>query len=192
MVPGKGRVNPGRTCDSCQKYSSIYLFLSPFSYDHESIRSLIHALKYQRVRTLAKVFGQLLADYSLMFKVVFPEELLVIPLPLHNRRKRIRGFNQSELISKEFIIQAGSPRGFSIDTDTLLRVKNTKPQVELSGEERRQNMADAFAVSQPDLVKNKTVLLMDDVKTTGATLEEAARALKEAGAKKVWAITVAH
>jgi ComF family protein len=135
--------------------------------------------------------GGLLAEHCRTFKVNFPKNFVVIPLPLHKNRKRIRGFNQAELIAVGFISAVSSSR-LILEPNLLVRTKNTKPQVELSGEERRQNIVGAFAVSDPNVVKNKTILLVDDVKTTGATLEEAARVLKEAGAKRVWAMTAAH
>ena len=184
-------VNPGRTCKSCRKSSKIYAFLSPFAFDQEVVRELIHALKYRRIRNLGVLLGGLLAEHCRTFKVNFPKNLMVIPLPLHKSRKRIRGFNQAELISAGFLSAMNSPQ-FRLQSDLLTRAKNTKPQVELSGEERRQNVVGAFAVSDPNAVKGKQILLVDDVKTTGATLEEAARVLKEAGAKRVWAMTVAH
>ncbi len=190
-VPETLRVNPGRTCELCQSSTSVYAFLSPFAFDQEVVRELVHALKYRRIRNIGALLGELLVEYCRTFKVVFPEDLMVVPLPLHKSRKRIRGFNQAELISAGFISAANLP-DVRLRPKLLIRAKNTVPQVELSGEKRRQNIVGAFAVSDPNAVKGKQILLLDDVKTTGATLEEAARVLKEAGAKRIYVMTVAH
>ncbi|MBI2640474.1 MAG: ComF family protein [Candidatus Sungbacteria bacterium] len=188
MVPAKKRAPPGRTCTACRKKSSIYAFLSPFLYNDEVIRGLVSSLKYQRVKSLGPTLGDMLTEYQQKFDVSLPRGALFIPIPLHTGRQRIRGFNQAELIAKRL----GERLGLAMETGALLKVKKTTPQVELSAEERRKNVIDTFAVSKAMAVKGRTVLLLDDVKTTGATLEEAARVLKEAGAKKIWAITVAH
>lgn len=187
-VPETSRLNPGRTCAGCQKKTAIYSFFSPFLFQTELIRAMIHALKYQRVRALDEVFGSLLADYFKKFDIELPLGTLCVPIPLHKKRQRTRGFNQSELLAhslgKYFNIEAA--------TNILKKEKNTAAQVELSAEDRRKNMDNAFRVAHPELVSGKTILLIDDVKTTGATIEAAARALKNAGAAKIFAVTIAH
>lgn len=188
-MPQKGHVPAGRTCDACQDRTPIYSFLSPFQYEDETIRNLIHALKYNRVQDIAVHLGGLLCVYGDRFGVVFPPETIVIPIPLHPWRERRRGFNQSELIARCLCKENSN---LSCDISVLVRVKNTTPQIELSHTERTKNLTGSFAVRNPDLVRDKTILLLDDVKTTGSTIEEAARALKEAGAKRIWAMTVAH
>lgn len=189
LVPGKGHVPTGRTCDACQDQTPIYAFLSPFQYEDETIRNLIHALKYNRVQGVAAHLGALLRIYGKRFGVVFPPETLVIPIPLHPWRERRRGFNQSELIARYL---CGENQNLSCDISILRRVKNTTPQIELSHAERTKNLTGSFRVKNSDAVRGRTILLLDDVKTTGSTIEEAARVLKEAGAKRVWAMTVAH
>lgn len=192
LVPGADKVPPGRTCPACQKNSFIYAFISPLAYDTTLVRALVHGLKYDRLRPLAESLARILLSSCIYFRISLPEAI-AIPVPLHPKRLRTRGFNQSEEIAKHLaILLARENQRFGFEAGILKRVKNTTPQVELSGQDRRQNMAGGFAVSNPELVRGKTVFLIDDVKTTGATLEEAARVLKEAGAKKVWAMTVAH
>lgn len=186
MVTGRGKVPPGRTCASCQKHSSVYAFFSPYLFENEVIRELIHALKYKRARSIAPVLGGLLSGYLKRFSVSLPLGALLIPIPLQKNRFRVRGFNQSELIASHMLIPAAR------NTATLIKTKQTMPQTELSGDERRTNVAGAFAVINPGTVQGKIILLVDDVKTTGATIEEAARTLKKAGAKRIWVITVAH
>lgn len=188
-VPETLRVNPGRTCETCRSATFIYAYFSPLVFDQDPVRKLIHALKYKRIRSIGDLLGRLLADYCRNFNVNFPEELAVVSLPLHSWRKRRRGFNQAEIVAHAFLTQFNS--GVLL-MGILKRNKNIRPQVELSGEERRQNIVGVFSVVDSRAVEGKQILLIDDVKTTGATLEEAARVLKEAGAKRIWAMTAAH
>ena len=178
----------GRTCLSCQGDSSIYAFLSPFSFEQECVRELIHALKYRRVRDISILLASFLFEYIAYFSLSIPENALLIPIPLHKKRKRIRGFNQAERIAWHF----GRSIGIETRTDVLQKIKSTVSQVELLSHQRKENVKGVFSVTHPESVFGRTVILLDDVKTTGATIEEAARTLKEAGAKRVWAITFAH
>ena len=180
----------GRTCPACRKKSNIYAFLSPFSYGQPLIRTLIHELKYRRMRRIGSILGELLLEYTRYFGVDLPSDVILIPIPLAPSRGRIRGFNQAELIGKALADRLENKIVFA--PRILVRTRNTKPQVGLGREARKQNIGQAFCVIQKDMIQKKTVLLLDDVKTTGVTLEEAARVLKEAGAREVWAITVAH
>lgn len=188
LVPPRGRIPAGRTCLACRRRSAVFTFLSPFSYDDPVVRELIHGLKYRRLRSLAPILAELLAEYVAHFGIVLPAQGLIVPVPLHPTRERVRGFNQSELIAREFGPRAGLP----VSPTLLSKVRDTRAQAELSAEDRRQNLVGAFRAPEPQLVHGRIVILLDDVKTTGATLEEAARTLRRAGAKQVWAITVAH
>lgn len=115
-------------------------------------------------------------------------DLLLMPVPLHPRKKRERGFNQSECIAQEISSHFSIP----LITRALVRTRYTPPQVKtVSEEERRKNIAGAFAVTNASLVRGNTIMLIDDVLTTGSTANDAARALKEAGAREVWALVVA-
>jgi ComF family protein len=113
---------------------------------------------------------------------------VVIPVPLHPRRLRQRGFNQALLLAYGM----STRNGIALDPNNLIRVRPTRPQVELSGQERVKNVAGAFAVRHPDMVANKHVLLIDDVYTTGATMNECAGVLKNAGAEQVTVCTLAR
>ena len=189
--PGNERIPLGRTCESCQKMSYIYGFLSPFVYKDKVIRECIHSFKYQRVRPIADVFAGLIAEYLSYYRISLPSDAVVIPIPLYSSRRRVRGFNQSELIARYFVEKFGEQHLY-FEKNALIRVKKTTPQIDLSHEERRRNVEGVFRVVDFARIRNATVILVDDVATTGATLEEAARVLSEAGAKRVWAITVAH
>lgn len=188
LSPGAKRITPGRTCVPCRKKSFIYAFFSPFSYDNKSIRDLIHSFKYKGVSSVASIFSEIIFSYLNFYGIALPREIVAMPIPLSRIRERIRGFNQAGLIAKHFSEQ----KGISFTATALKKVKNTKPQVELSSQERRKSVIGSFAVSREAGVGGKDILLIDDVKTTGSTLEEAARTLKAAGARRVYALTIAH
>ena len=187
-APSSRRVRAGRTCLYCRKNSLIYAFFSPFLYADPVVKSLLHGFKYNRFKSLAGLLGELLVEYTDRFKINFPREAILIPIPLFRDRLRIRGFNQSELIVRYLSDRLGIKSELAI----LRKTHKTKPQVELSAEERRDNLKGAFDISGASIVKNKIVILVDDVKTTGSTLEEAAKVLKIAGADKILVMTVAH
>lgn len=188
LSPGTKRIPQGRTCISCRAHTSIYAFISPFLYRQKSVRELIHNLKYLRVYGIGQILAKLLIDYLNHFEIRFPKNSILIPMPLHARRERTRGFNQSRLIAESL----SKSSDIRICNNVLIRTTNTKPQIEFRAEERHSNVSDAFSVLDPEKIKNRTIILLDDVKTTGSTLEEAAWVLKDAGAKKIWAITIAH
>ena len=188
LSPPVRNVTAGRTCISCHKKSNIYGFISPFSYDSSLIRDLVHGLKYNRIWSLGSILAGLIADYFFLYNIILPKESFLVPIPIHARRKRIRGFNQTELIAENL----GCILGIPVVTGILEKEKYTTPQVRLTGEERNKNVCNTFRIRRPEAIYHKTILLIDDIKTTGATLEEVARILKEAGAKQIWAITVAH
>ncbi len=99
-----------------------------------------------------------------------------------------RGFNQAELLARE----CSRKTGMTLSTDVLIRQRATPPQTELTREERKKNIHDAFLCTRPDIVRGSDIVLIDDVYTTCATLQEAARVLKECGARDVRALTFAH
>jgi ComF family protein len=113
---------------------------------------------------------------------------MVMPVPLHRKRLRQRGFNQALLLAHRMSEQYGIPLVF----DNLERVRPTRPQVELSGEERVKNVTGAFALRFPKKVEDKHILVIDDVFTTGATMNECAAVLKRAGSSQVTACTLAR
>ncbi len=160
-----------------------------YGYYSGNLRGLIHLLKYDSVLPAASVLGQFLA--SAVEELICGRLALypiVVPVPLHRTRHRSRGFNQAELIARH----AAKRLGLEVSTAVLIRRRDTVSQVGLSREERIANMSDAFRVPHKDAVKDRTIVLVDDVMTTGATLSECARALKKAGAKQVLAATVAR
>lgn len=117
-----------------------------------------------------------------------PPTELILPVPLHTRRLRQRGFNQAGLLARTLGRRLGLPASF----DCLLRTCWTEPQTRLNREQRLQNVKDAFQVADPMRVKGRRILLVDDVFTTGTTLNECAKTLKAAGAAEVQAVTVSR
>ena len=175
----------GIVCPSCrQRQTEIDGIRSPFRFD-EVVRKAIHQLKYQNLKAISHCLAKLLADY--LRSNPLPGEVLV-PVPLHPQRLRERGYNQSSLLTREL----GKLTNLWVVEDCLIRVKQAQPQVRAAGlEERRRNVADAF-VCQNDKLSGKQVILIDDVCTSGATLESCATALKNKGALLVWGLTLAR
>jgi ComF family protein len=120
------------------------------------------------------------------------EQVLVVPVPLYARKLREREFNQAELIIRSALKQLPDSERFQLATKALERCRETQSQIGLSRHQRRENMRGAFAVSDPQAIKGKTILLIDDVFTTGTTVSECARVLRRAGASKVYVATVAR
>ena len=190
IVPAtwQGRIPPGRTCMPCRRHTAIYAFFSPLSYQDKTIREAIHRFKYRRAREFDRIFARLLLSSVNYYRILFPPDAILVPVPLHARRKRARGFNQSDVIAARLSELLTLP----LATYALVRIKHTDPQAGLTKTTRLENIAGSFSVPNPAMVHKKTIILVDDVKTTGATLNEAARVLKECGAKRVWAVTIAH
>jgi ComF family protein len=146
------------------------------------LRQAIHHLKYSGRTSLAEPLGSfLIARWQAS---PLPADMIV-PVPLHQARLRERGYNQSTLLAGPLARASDLP----IVEAALQRVKATMPQVALNAAERKANVQDAFE-ARADLVQGKRILLIDDVCTTGATLEACSHALKRAGAKSVWALTL--
>lgn len=149
------------------------------------MRQAIHQLKYRNLRVLAVPLAELLQEYVIANPVA--AEVLV-PVPLHPKRLRERGYNQSRLLAQEL----GKFIGLPVIDDCLIRQRHALPQARTASvEERRSNIADAFACHDHRL-ENKQVLLIDDVATSGATLDACAAALKTAGAASVWGLVMAR
>jgi ComF family protein len=157
------------------------------------LRELIHLLKYDQVRPAANVLGRMLTEVIAGLESGFGEgSVVVVPVPLHTRKLRQRGFNQSQLIAQVALKLMQRGGGLALDAKVLERVRETQSQIGLTRHQRRENMRGAFAVAKPNEVAGREVLLVDDVLTTGTTASECARILRRAGAAKVWVATVAR
>jgi ComF family protein len=146
------------------------------------LRDAIHGLKYDGMRVLADPLGDLLAECWRSTGIAVDA---LVPVPLHRKRLRYRGYNQALLLANAMSARAGMP----VVARELVRCRETRSQVGLSPEQRRHNVHDAFACCSHALAGQR-VLLIDDVCTTGATLGACARALTATGASAVWALTI--
>ncbi len=159
------------------------------------LREAIKQLKYGKVKELAEILVDILVEYWAKYQPFVLDQIkkdmgvgwAVIPVPLHWWRGNDRGFNQSSLIGQTLSKNLGLAY-----CDGLKRIRYTKPQVKLKGSGRHQNIRNAFAFANSEQLKANSVLLIDDVWTTGSTLRECAYVLKRNGAKKIWAITLAR
>ncbi|MBL0224055.1 MAG: ComF family protein [Geobacteraceae bacterium] len=150
-------------------------------------RDLIHAFKYRNKIHLRRPLA-LLALERLSGFMQSRRPDLVMPVPLHRKKLSSRGFNQAILLGEIFSQRLKIP----LDRRNLRRVRWTEPQVNLAAHERRANVRGAFSIHQPELVTGRRVLLVDDVLTTGSTVDECGRVLQAAGAADVTVITVAR
>jgi len=186
LCPRCGKPQPsGILCPNCVGWRArIDGIRSPFQFDGV-IRQAIYQLKYINLRALAAPLAKLLNDYLSTNPV--PGEVLV-PVPLHQKRLRERGYNQSSLLAQEL----GKLTNLPVVDDCLVRQRHALPQVRTSTmDERWSNVADAFTCCDHRL-RDRQVLLIDDVSTSGATLDACAAALKAAGATSVWGLVLAR
>jgi ComF family protein len=174
-------------CEGCLRKPPFYDALgAPYLYEG-TLMEAIHQFKYGGKGFLADSLGLLLARFAVEW-VRESEDLLTMPVPLHPKRLRERGFNQSLLLARHVARHLGT----RLDFLSLRRLRYTSPQIGLRSEERRSNVRGAFGLEDPVVVKGKTVLLVDDVATTGNTLNECARVVKRAGCKKVLCLVLAR
>lgn len=157
-------------------------------YYKNGVETAIHNMKFKNLPKLAQTMGSLL--YEELKQEVLPDFDYIIPIPMHPKKKRQRGYNQSELVAKEVSRLLKK----EVRTDILLKTKNTRPQIMLKRENRLRNLESAFMVNNNtviDSIQNKHVLLVDDVLTTGTTINTCAKILKENGFAFVYALVIA-
>lgn len=183
----------GAHCFICKKYKRSFDLARSAVIFEGSIRQMIHALKYKQGDFLALELSFWLAHQWLKTPE-FQDADMVIPVPLHSRNLRERGYNQSELLARHFLRRLSKTNNPlpSLQTDILLRTQTTQSQMSLSREERLKNVQNAFEVKNKSILHQKTVLMIDDVCTTAFTLDACARTLKENGAKKILGLTLAR
>ncbi len=174
-------------CGSCLLHPPHYDYARAALLHEGVARDMIHAFKYQYKTHLRRPLALLLLEGVAGF-VVGQKLDVIIPVPLHRSRLRSRGFNQAVLLGQLLSTRLSLP----MLAKGLLRIRQTEPQIKLSGEERKNNVKGAFAVENASSIRGRRVLLLDDVMTTGSTVNECAKELKKAGAAKVVVVTVAH
>ena len=181
---GKKLAGEGELCTDCRGREHQFI-RGRALYEYESAAPSVYRFKYGGRREYAEFFGEQMAEYLGDYvRDVNPDAL--IPVPLHRRRKLQRGYNQAQLLAQA----VGERLGVPVCTDLLVRSKNTRPLKYQNYEERQNNLKKAFNVARND-VKLKKIILIDDIYTTGCTIDEAAKALEAVGVSEVYFVTLA-
>ena len=184
MRCGKKLKQEGEYCADCRRKEHVFR-RGRALYEYESAAMPIYRFKYGGRREYAEYFGAQMAEYLGEFiRNIQPEGL--IPIPLHRKRKAVRGYNQAELLARAL----GRHLDVPVYTGFLVREKNTSPLKYENPQERQNNLKKAFNIARND-VKLEKAVVVDDIYTTGSTMDEVARVLKAAGVKEVYFVTLA-
>ncbi len=185
----------GKTCLECRnEYKSLDNLLVVTDYKNPLLEKAIKVFKYRFVSDMAKPLSHLVKKYITWLAKnknfnLAADNPVIIPIPLHPRRLNWRGFNQAEIIAQSL----GNSIQQNIQTNILIRTKQSRAQADIKEKDQRlDNPKKKFQVINTSITKNKTIILIDDICTTGATLNECARILKEVGAKKVIGFVIAR
>ena len=179
-------------CSRCsdKKLSGLY-FTLPYK-EKFLTKKIIHQFKYQPyIKNLAKNLADLLIEHFVLAKNNTEEiwvNSILIPVPLEKKKLKSRGYNQAEELAKKLSEILKIP----LISNNLIKIKRTQPQIKLSSKEREENLKNAFLVEKAAEIKNKKIFLVDDVYTTGSTMEECSKVLKDAGVRQVWGIAIAR
>ena len=179
-----GAVTTDEWCVRCRTLPLQIDSIRSVVYFEGALRKAVHLFKYEGRTVLAEPMGDLMARYWMEHSV--PVDI-VVPVPLHKSRLRERGYNQAALLAREMVRRTG----LAMEEQVLVRRRATAAQIELDSKQRKENVRAAFRCTS-DKLTGKHVLLVDDVCTTGATLEACSVALYEGGAHKVQALTLAR
>lgn len=185
------RINVKDKMDLKNKVMSEYSFSLFAFYEEDDFSKIIYNIKYGGMRKLAVYMGEILGlEFQKSADVNnFPRFDMIVPVPLHKSRQRERGFNQSQLICRGF----SSMTGIKLTDDLLIRVKNTSSQTRLNKTDRRLNIENAFVLNSKysDEIKGKRIIIIDDVITTGATINEAVTILHQSEAGEIMCCSLA-
>lgn len=179
----------GPRCVPCRHAAPLFRKAVAHGAYDGALRDLLHLFKYEHVRSAAPLLGRLLNRAAARMEL--PENLLVVPVPLFRGKQRSRGFNQAEDIARNFV-RCWTGGSIQLEVSALIRTRDTASQTGLTRHQRRSNMRGAFAVPQPERVRDRNILIVDDVMTTGTTAGECARVLLRAGANQIFVATVAR
>jgi ComF family protein len=170
------------TCGECLKDAPDFTYARAFGLHDGALKKAINLFKFHGINRLSKPLSEKI------FHMQLPQADMILPVPLYKTRLRERGFNQSALLSKYVANHLKVP----LNLYSLIRNRDTRPQVGLSAKERKKNIKDAFEVHEEEKIKGRRVMLIDDVFTTGATVRECSRVLRNSGAHEVFVITLSH
>jgi competence protein ComFC len=178
----------GFTHTRCKKKYGLDGLISVYRYEGV-IKKAIWALKFKYATEVGKELTDFFVRSLHATDYILPATFSLVPIPIYRLRENFRGFNQSELIGK----MVAEELGYKFTSDLLVKNKPTISQVELSVKERKKNLRGSFSLNQSSfLTPDSSILVFDDVFTTGSTLHEAAKVLKHAGVSKVWGMTIAR
>ncbi len=181
---GQPLTNDGGMCQACTANPPAFKTMRSWAAFDHPVRPALHTLKYRRNVGIGDALAVPLALFA--ESLSWPVDM-VVPVPLGTKRRRERGYNQVALIAKPFSLLLS----LDFKPNALQRIKETRTQVGLSAKDRHENVDTAF-LANTQIVQNRTILIMDDVSTTGSTLSSCARALYKAGANDVYALTIAR
>jgi ComF family protein len=182
-------------CRACRLAPPLFEKAVAYAFYQDTMRAAIHALKYDRMHSAARRMGAMLAQAILKLRDEAPAEMLVVPVPLHRGRYAERGFNQARLLAAHALRnlrKTDAAWKLTLAPAALMRLRPTEAQAGLTPRQRRLNVRAAFQVNDAGAVRDRHILLVDDILTTGATARAAAKALKDAGAASVWVATLAR
>lgn len=197
----------GLLCSPCRMAPPEFERAVAYAVYEDELREMVHLLKYERMRTVAKPLGGFLAraiemlEFEAAFAAGFAagfsvnKELLVVAVPLFPSKERERGYNQAVLLADAALAELKKSRPewkLRAAHGVIRRVKDTRSQFELTPKGRRRNLQGAFAVADGSMLRGREVLLVDDIYTTGATARACSRVLRQAGASKVWVATASR
>ncbi|MBI4837753.1 MAG: ComF family protein [Nitrospirae bacterium] len=169
-------------CGGCITKKPVFKQARSFGLYDGTLKEAINLLKYHKIKRLSKPLSAIISTAEITGTDA------VLPVPLYKKRLRHREFNQSALLAKYLAGNMGVPLAMGC----LVKVRDTMPQVGLSAQEREKNIKNAFEVRDKGFIQGKTLMLVDDVITTGATVRECSRQLKKAGAKYIYVMALAH
>ncbi len=191
----KSRAGEDHVCGECLLFPMQYRIARASGVYDGIFRELVHQFKYKDKTVLSKPFAFLLLKTFLTYWE--RQEIdLIVPVPLHKKRFRKRGFNQAFLLIRDWVAMTNTMKAeiphMVVDVEVLKRRKKTEPQIGLGRHERQKNLKDAFHIKEPEKIVGKRILLVDDVLTTGITANECSKALLNKGALQVDVLTLAR
>jgi ComF family protein len=160
-------------------------------YENPLLQKSIHTLKYNFVKDLTQPLSKILMKGFETWQQNHQENIkniILLPIPLHKKREKHRGFNQAELLAQSL----GKKLGAKVNTQSIVRERNTSAQANLDSLKRRKNIKNAFKIKNATLFKNKMIFIIDDVCTTSSTLEECAKEIAKADPKEIWGLVLAR
>jgi ComF family protein len=182
----------GLLCSPCRMAPPEFERAVAYAVYEDESREMVHLLKYERMRTVAKPLGRTLARAIEMLEGEAGRDLLVVAVPLYPSKERERGYNQAVLMADAALEELKKSRpAWKLQAmhSVIRRVKDTRSQFELTPKGRRRNLQGAFAIADGATLAGREILLVDDIYTTGATARACSRVLREGGASKIWVAT---